>query len=292
MREFSSVTPESSQKWDVIHPEAGRWQFADSDRVVDFAVSHQLAIRGHTLVWGRASVPDYIEQAADAKQLRDYMADHISTLVSRYQGKIERWDVVNEPLAIRGGDYADYIFNRLLGTDYIEQAFYLAHQADPAAKLYINEWYDENDEEKFQAYYHLVQQLLDKGVPLHGVGIQAHYNFHDPAPEKLQRQIQQFAALGVEVELTELDIAKFPWLDNRLQDQGIEYYQAAKACTAVAACSGITVWGFTDRYNWIKDWLNLPGFTPLLMDQTLQPKPAYYGVQQALLERQPTANPF
>jgi hypothetical protein len=181
-RDFSSLTAETAMKWDSTEPARGVFDFAAADRLVEFADVNGMAVRGHALIWEQAivdSTPDYVTVISDAGELRALMADHIRTVVGRYRGRIDSWDVVNEPLETAGSRLYENTFYRLLGPGYIAEAFALAHEADPDAKLFLNEPLVESAGEKFDALLELVANLRAQGVPVHGVGLQGHF-FAEP----------------------------------------------------------------------------------------------------------------
>jgi endo-1,4-beta-xylanase len=208
------------------------------------------------------------------------MNDHIALEVGRYKGRLAAWDVVNEPFN-EDGTYRQTLWYNGLGVDYIAQALTAARAADPAAKLYINDYNVEGVNAKSTALYNLVRDLKARGVPIDGVGLQAHLILGQ-VPSTLQQNIQRFADLGLDVAITELDIRmQLPATEAKLAQQRTEYEAVVKACVAVTRCTGLTVWGFTDSDSWIPD--TFPGegaATPY--DENYAPKPAYYGIVTAL----------
>jgi len=302
-REFDSITPYKAMKWGRIHPEPGRYDFTGADATVDFAAAHRMRVRGHTLVWGGASDPanpGYVNAAQSAAELRALMADHIRTVVGRYAGRVDRWDVVNEPLTSVGetgrtDGLRDHVFLQQLGPGYIAEALELAHAADPAAHLFVNDVFVLKPGPKQERYFRLVRELRDAGVPLHGVGFQGHLAFLPttlpgdldlPTEEEIAATLGRFAALGVDVEITELNVHTWRLAGDRaakLERQRELYAAAVRGCVAVPACKAVTVWLFTDRYpTSIEAVLGLDG-APLLFDDDYAPKPAYFGVRDALL---------
>ena len=304
-REFDSLTPYTAMKWGRIQPEPGRYDFTAADAMVDFATAHRMRVRGHTLVWGGATDPPnpaYVNRAASPDELRALMADHIRTVMGRYAGRVDRWDVVNEPLTGAGEDggtdgLRDSAFLRRLGPGYVAEALELAHRADPAAKLFVNDVFVLKPGPKQERYYRLVRELLDAGAPLHGVGFQGHLSFLPsplpgdidvPSEEEMTATLRRFAALGVEVEITELNVHTWGFSGDqaaRRERQAELYGAAARACVAVPTCRALTVWLFADRYpTSIEQVLRLDG-DPLLFDDDYLPKPAYFAVRDALAAR-------
>lgn len=301
-REFDSLTPYTAMKWGRIHPAPDRWDFGGADALVAFAAAHRMRVRGHTLVWGGASDPPnpaYVNEVSTPAALRALMTEHIDTLMRRYAGRVDRWDVVNEPLT-GGGEpgstdgLRDHVFLQQLGPGYIAEALEIAHRADPAARLFVNDVFVLKPGPKQERYFRLVRELLDAGVPLHGVGFQGHLAFLPiPLPGDLDRPseaemaatLRRFAALGVAVEITELNVHTWRFAGDRaarLAQQRELYASAVRACVAVPGCTAVTVWLFTDRYpTSIEALLGRDG-EPLLFDDDYAPKPAYFGVRDAL----------
>ena len=288
-REFNSVTAENVMKWQAVQPMQGDFDFAAADGLVIFAEAAGMSVRGHTLIWAQElidSTPDWVEAAESAEVLRGFMRDHITTVVTRYRGRVDAWDVVNEPLETLGEQLYDNVFHRLLGRGYIAEAFALAHQADPEARLYLNEVLVLRDSEKRAALYALVLDLLEQGVPIHGVGFQGHFvsSFLTPVDrEVIQQSLALFADLGLEVEITELDIVQGAG-EEADETQRQRYRDVVGACMAVEACRRVTTWGFTDLHTWLDDLLG-PDADPLLFDESYARKPAYLGYREGLATR-------
>ena len=293
--DMGSLTAENAMKWGVVHPQPDQWAFGPADAVVALAETSGQRVRGHTLVWGAMQLPGYVDGAATAAELRNYMADHIAGLVSRYAGRIAQWDVVNEPLpgtldppTPDGLD--DNVFRRLLGHGYVEEALRLARTADPAARLYVNENGIEVPGPRQDRFYQLVQDLLAAGAPLDGVGFQAHLGLIPPAqyPDGavIEASLRRFADLGIEVELTELDVTLLfrPGdLPTRFAFQGDYYRAVVAACVAVPACRGVTTWGLSDQYTWLRSFFGVTDW-PLPFGDAWERKPAYFGMRAALLQ--------
>jgi endo-1,4-beta-xylanase len=285
-REFNSVTPENALKWGPVEPAQGTYDWSGADEIVAFAQAHGQKVRGHTLVWHN-QLPGWLSDGTfTAAQLGEILKDHIATEVGRYAGKIYAWDVVNEPFA-DDGTWRDTIFFKTLGQGYVADALRWARAADPAAKLYINDYNIEGINAKSDAMYDLVKSLKAQGVPLDGVGFQGHYDLASPFPGDLADNLKRFADLGVEVAFTELD-ARFtlPVTESALAQQATYYGQTVAACLAVSACVGVTVWGFADGYSWVP--FSFPGEgAACLYDSNLAPKPAYTAVVEALRAGKP-----
>lgn len=278
--QFGSLTPGNAMKWGSVEPTQGTFNWAEADQIVAFAQAHDQQVRGHTLVW-HSQNPNWLTNGSwTPAQLSGLLQNHITTEVGRYKGKIAAWDVVNEPFN-EDGTYRSTLWYNGLGTDYIANALTWAHAADPAAKLYINDYNVEGVNAKSTALYNLVRSLKQQGVPIDGVGLQAHLILGQ-VPSTLQQNIQRFADLGVDVAITELDVRMaLPADSAKLAQQAADYKSVVAACAAVTRCVNLTVWGFTDSDSWVES--TFPGYgaaTPY--DANYAPKPAYYGIAQAL----------
>ncbi|MEE1831461.1 non-reducing end alpha-L-arabinofuranosidase family hydrolase [Streptomyces sp. SP17KL33] len=259
-REFNSVTPENEMKWDATERSRGQFTFGAADQIVNRATARGQRLRGHTLVW-HSQLPSWVSSITDANTLRGVMNNHITTVMNRYKGRIHSWDVVNEAFADGGsGQHRPSVFQNLLGNGFIEQAFRTARTADPAAKLCYNDYNIEDwNAAKTQGVYRMVRDFKARGVPIDCVGLQAHFGAGGP-PSSFQTTLSSFAALGVDVQITELDIAQAP---------PTAYANTVRACLNVARCTGITVWGIRDSDSW------RAGENPLLFDRNGNKKPAY-----------------
>lgn len=293
-REFNSLTAENQMKWSALAPTRGVYDFTDADALVAFAEANALRVRGHTLVWGRSNGPPTwlaaeLAAAADpAAWLRETMLDHIAAVAGRYAGRIESWDVVNEPLAISSGDLdAASPFFALLGEDFIADAFHAARAVDPNAKLFLNEFGTDRIPAKHAGLVELLERLQGAGVPIDGVGLQGHF-LTRPDRAALESQLREFAAMGLLVEITELDLPMLLFANTAdpVAAQAQAYADVFAACLAVSACRGITTWGVTDAHSWLDRFDLLQFFAPnepLLFDAEGLPKPAYDAVLATLV---------
>ena len=277
-RQFSSVTPENVMKWSLLEPERGRRDWQAADRLVDFARKNEQAVRGHTLVWFNQN-PPWVE-GLKGDELRQAVREHIRRTMRRYRGRVRTWDVVNEPFEDDGTRRAS-VFQRELGDGWVEDAFRTARAADADARLYLNEIAAEAPGPKSDALYALVKDLLARGVPIDGVGFQAHFS-RQGVPDGFRANLERFAALGVDVAITESDVALgLPADRAALRAQARIYRRTVAACVAVPRCRSITFWGFTDRHSWIP--ATQPGRgAATLLDAELRPKPAFRTVLRAL----------
>ncbi|MDX3195678.1 endo-1,4-beta-xylanase [Streptomyces sp. MN03-5084-2B] len=268
-REFSMITAENEMKIDATEPSQGQFSYANADRIVNQATSQGARMRGHTLAW-HGQQPGWM-QGMEGSALRQAMLNHVTQVAAHYRGKIYAWDVVNEAFADGGsGARRDSNLQRT-GDDWIEAAFRAARAADPDAKLCYNDYNtDDWSQAKTQAVYRMVQDFKTRGVPIDCVGFQAHFNANSPVPPNYQTTLQNFANLGVDVQLTELDI------EGSGTAQAANFRTVTSACLAVARCTGITVWGIRDTDSWRASG------TPLLFDGNGQKKAAYTAVLEAL----------
>ena len=297
--QFSVVTPGNAMKWQIVEPTQGVFDWSQADELVNFAHAHHQLIRGHTLLWHN-QLPTWLTTGvangtiSDA-QLKDLLHQHILTEVSRYRGQIWQWDVANEfftdanPSGINPNDF----WVSHLGAGIISDAFRWAHQADPHALLCYNDYNiagEDGSNAKSDAVYAWLKQELAAGVPITCVGDQGHldtqYGFSGAL---MQQDLQRYASLGLKVAITEADVRTF--VNNQTEQvpidhlavfaQPFDFGQMLKACLAVPQCISFTVWGFTDADSWVPGFFTGEGYATIY-DVNLQPKPAYYELQQDL----------
>ena len=285
LREFNAITPENAMKWGPVHPTERGWNFDPADQLVAFAEAHGLRVHGHTLVWHR-QLPPWLDRLRTPRRVAAALAAHVETLVGRYQGRIAAWDVVNEAVGDRGG-LRDTLFLRTLGEGYVAEAFRRAHAADPGARLYYNDYGAEGAGRKSDAVYALVRRLRDDGVPLHGVGLQMHLRAtRPPEPAAITANVARLGALGLEVRISEMDVRiRTVRGGDPLARQRRVYRDAIAACVGMPGFTGVTFWGVSDRHSWVHARFGKDA--PLLFDRDCAPKPAYFGVRDALAGGQP-----
>ena len=306
--QFNSISPENVLKWMSIHPQPDSYNFKEADSYVEFGEKNKMFIIGHTLVW-HSQVPGWVFQddkgnAVDRETLLNRMHDHIQTVVGRYKGKINGWDVVNEALN-EDGTLRQTQWMKIIGEDYIEKAFQFAHEADPDAELYYND-YSLANAQKRNGAIKLIKNLQSKGIKISGVGMQGHYKMDWPTTAQVDSTIKAFAELGIKVMITELDIDVLPQATfnmgadvslsveareklNPYKDELPDSVQQLLAERYAglfnvfnnnsAIVSRVTFWGVTDRDSWLNNW-PVRGRTsyPLLFDRNGDPKPAYDAV--------------
>jgi endo-1,4-beta-xylanase len=264
-REFNAITPENEMKWDATEPTQGQFRYTGGDQIVSHAQAHNMRVRGHTLLW-HSQEPGWAQNLTGSA-LRSAMMNHVTQVATHYKGKIYAWDVVNEAFADGGtGARRDSNLQRT-GNDWIEVAFRTARTADPAAKLCYNDYNTDGINAKSTGVYNMIRDFKSRGVPIDCVGFQSHLGTN--MPSDYQANLQRFADLGVDVQITELDI-------TQSSNQATTYGNVTKACLAVTRCTGITTWGVRDNDSWRSS------DNPLLFDASGNKKPAYTAVLNAL----------
>ena len=287
--QFNSVTPENVMKWEVVEPQRGKLDFTEADKLVAYAKAHKQKVRGHTLVW-HSQLPAWLTTGVEdgsitKQQLRKILKQHIATEMGHFKGDIWAWDVVNEAFE-DDGSLRKSLWLEQLGPEYIADAFRWAHQADPKAILFYNDYNTEGINPKSDAVYQLVKELRSEGVPIEGYGVQGHLSTEYGLPNEMQANLHRFAQLGLKTAVTEADVritfsASDPATPAEVQAQSNGYSYMLQSCLLERSCISFTVWGFTDKYSWI------PGVFPAegqanLYDENFQPKPAYEAVQRDL----------
>ncbi len=296
VQQFNSVTPENAMKMEPIHPEENRYFWNDADAIVDFAQKNGLKVRGHTLCW-HSQTPSWFFKNSAGKQvsrevLLGRLKQHITEVMGRYKGKIYAWDVVNEAVSDGGENpYRPSEFYEIIGEDYIEKAFEYAHTVDPQARLFYNDYNTENSTKR-DKIFQIIKKLKDKNVPIHGVGLQGHWSIYEPTGQELEASIKKFADLGLEVQVTELDISVYPKEHERREkkatDTGQLTQEMSKKQTAQykmlfdtfrkykGTLTGVTFWNVSDRSSWLDNFpMRGRKDYPLLFDQNLKPKEAF-----------------
>jgi endo-1,4-beta-xylanase len=292
--QFSALVAENAMKPASLQPAEGIFLFADADKIADFAERHGMALRGHTLVWHQQTPrwffldPDDPSKPASRDLLLQRMRDHISAVVGRYRGRVRAWDVVNEVLSDSGslrGPEEGSKWLGIAGRDYIDEAFRCARAADPGAELAINDYNLESLPAKRDAMRDLVAGMLARGVPVDAVGMQMHISIYGPSVDEIRRAIEEFAALGVKVQVTEMDVSLYQGKEAEvavtpelLERQGTRYAELFALFRQEAEkgrLDMVMLWGVSDDASWLNSF-PVPGRAnaPLLFDRKLQPKPA------------------
>ena len=300
LRNFGSMTPENAMKMGPIHPRENEYFWRDADSIAAFAKSNQLKLRGHTLCWHNQAPRWIFTNAAgdtvSKEVLLQRLKEHITTVVSRYKGQIYAWDVVNEAISDRPGEYLrNSPWYRICGEEFIAKAFEYAHEADPDALLFYND-YNEINPVKREKMYKLVKGLKDAGVPIHGIGLQGHWAVNEPSEEELNNTFKKFADLGLKIQVTELDISVYAKEHDARERKAadtstaftpekeaaqIEMY---KRCFKVfekykKVLTSVTFWNISDRSSWLDNFpVRSRKDYPLLFDKNLQPKKVFWEV--------------
>ena len=282
--EFSYVTPENETKWGSLQPvDAAHWDFAPADAILSFARRHDLAAKGHVLIW-HSQLPPFITDALAPQDLVALARANIREVMGRYRHETRAWDVVNEAFA-DDGTLRDTVFLRKLGPGYIADAFRWAREEDRGAVLYYNDFNIDAINAKSNAVYELVRGLVADHVPIDGVGFQMHLEAQTaPSTEEIVANLARFTALGLRVNISELDVRIANAggdLVTRLAIQRQVFHRAVAACVQVPGCESVTTWGFTDLHSWI-DAVFGPD-DPLELDEQYRRKPAYYGMIDGFL---------
>jgi endo-1,4-beta-xylanase len=314
--QFDTVTAENAMKWDNIHPQPGKYNFKPADEFVAFGQSNNMFIVGHNLIWHH-EVPDWVFEDDQGNPvtrdaLLERMHEHISTVVGRYKGKIGGWDVVDEALNENGALHKSQ-WMKIIGPEYILKAYQFAHEADPDAQLYYNDFNLENNPQKRIAAMRLIKGLQARGIPVTAVGLKGHYQMDSPATNEVDQTIKAFSKLGVKVMITEMDIDVLPQItieqlpqastNLELRSQvniytnGLPQAQQKQLAQRYAdlfkvfvanrdTVSRITFWGVMDSQSWLNDWPvpNRKSY-PLLFGRDYQPKPAFDAVIQVAQEQ-------
>ena len=280
-REFNYITAEYQMKWNAIETSRGVRDFSAGDAIVGYAEGQGGRVKGHTLIW-HGSIPTWAG-GLSAADLRSAVESHIRAVGEHYRGRLLAWDVVNEAVADDGSGLRDTVFRQKLGDGYIADAFRLAHEADPQALLFYNDYGGEDMGAKSNRIFQLVSGLKAEGVPIDGVGLQMHISAAGrPADASIAANMRRLAALGLLVNISEMDVRvnSVPGTPQaRLDAQRSTYHDIVRLCVTEPACQSVTFWGFTDAHTWIN------GDTPLLFDAQYARKPAYTGVLDALSGR-------
>lgn len=287
-REYRSVTAENAMKFRSLHPDATTYTWSDADYLVQYARQNNSRAHGHTLIWHN-SLPTWVTSfQGDSTAWENLMKTHIQTVVGHFRGKVASWDVVNEAIA-EDGTMRPSVWLQHLGPDYVARAFQYARQADPAAKLFYNDYGHEYGPTKRTAILNLVTSLKARGIPIDGIGLQMHTNINR-ADANLATAINTAAQTGLLVHISELDVAVNPtnlatlaWSDALAATQKAKYKLIVQTYNALPAAQrfGITTWNVSDADSWVRGSCSCPDW-PLPFDASYQKKPAYDGILQGL----------
>ncbi|MBE6024682.1 MAG: endo-1,4-beta-xylanase [Cellulosilyticum sp.] len=291
--QFNSLTAENEMKFESLQPQRGVYQFEVADKMVEFAQNNHMKMRGHTLVWHNQTPGWVFSNANGSSVSRDEllatMKEHIQNVVTRYKGKIYCWDVANEVIDDREGFFRESKWHTIIGDDFVQKAFEFAHEYDPEAQLFYND-YNAVIPEKRERICRLLKQLIASGTPIHGMGIQGHWNIYGPSEDDIKRAIECYADLGLKVQMTELDLSVYAFENKEskllaptkemLTLQAERYESIFKIFKSYKdVITGITFWGVADDYTWLdnfpvrkrKNW-------PFLFDENYKPKESFQRV--------------
>jgi endo-1,4-beta-xylanase len=305
MNEYNSITPENAGKFESLHPQEDVFDFSNLDTIVAFAVKNKIRVHGTSLIWHDFSDLQWLKDfQGDSSTWESMFRNHIQTVVKHYKGKVRSWDVVNEPFHDNGslrmkdgerGDEPGSIWARHLGKDYIARAFLYAHEADPDALLFINDFDLQYSkfQKKIDAIVNLAKEFKERGIPIHGLGMQMHIGI-SADNEEIASGMRQLAATGLLVHISEVSILVSDWkrdtslvLTDELQKKQSDKYrfiaQAYNQSVPPDQRYGITIWGVSDANSWIMGMFNLRDW-PLPFDTLYRKKPAYWGFRAGLTE--------
>ena len=313
--EFNAITPENIMKAEIIHPEWSNYNFDLADKIAAYGKKHNLKVNGHTLIW-HSQLPAFVRNMKDADSVRQFFTDHITTIAGRYDGKIASWDVVNEALE-EDGSMRKSIFLNKLGDDYVTEAFRLAQKAAPNTELYYNDYNIEQPKKRAGAIA-IIKKIQAAGVRIDGVGIQGHWHVGRVPFKDIEESILEYAALGIKVAFTELDIEVLPrnfqgadvsqrvasnpelnpytnGLPDSVQQQlAADYENLFKLFLKHQdKIDRVTFWGVNDGQSWLNGW-PVHGRTnyPLLFDRQFKPKLAYFKVIELKTKPSGQKKPF
>ena len=298
LHQFSSLTPENVMKMAAIHPKENLYYWKDADSIFSFAQRNGLKVRGHNLCWHQQTpnwmFKDSASNIVSKEVLLQRLKEHITAVVSRYKGKIYAWDVVNEAISDNPTEYLrKSMWYQICGEDYIAKAFEYAHEADPDAVLFYND-YGEINPAKRKKIIRLINKLKSANVPIQGIGLQCHWSIDSPLKDQLDSTLKEFAATGLTIQITELDISVYPAHQQTISGKDLFYTDTTfnpererrqieqyKTCFQLfrkykAAISGVTFWNLSDRHSWLNNFpIKGRKDYPLLFDTNLQPKKAF-----------------
>ena len=304
-KEFSSMTAENDMKPGMVHPKEGVWNWGAADSIANFARQNGIKLRGHCLCW-HSQFADWMFTDKKGREVKkevfyQRLREHIHTVVNRYKDVVYAWDVVNEAISdnarpqfvdgkmVPGNPYRESRHYKLCGDEFIAKAFEFAHEADPNALLFYND-YNECDPGKRDRIYNMVKKMQDAGVPIHGIGMQGHYNVYGPSEEDIDAAITKYSQIVKHIHVTELDIRmntemggqlRFsrgeakpvaPYMNTLLTDQYNRIFKIFRKHKDVIDC--VTFWNLGDRDSWLG-----VNNHPLPFDENYKPKQAYYAIR-------------
>ena len=293
-KEFNSITAANIMKMRSVLVSRDSFDFGKVDSFLTDAESYGQRVHGHTLVWHQAT-PHFIKEIENASEMDAFLHKYISEYVSRYKGRVAGWDVVNEAISDSTGRFRKSCYYNTLGVDFIEKSFRYAHEADPGAILFYSDYMIEGDTIKLKATLDLIKYLREKEVPVDGIGFQMHTMIDSPDVNQIKESLNAFAELGLQVHISELDVRinsyksgqRYDYYTDDLQmalaDRYFELALAYRQCVPDSLRYGITLWGFSDRYTWIRSYFKSLDW-PCIYDDMLRKKQAYSSFREGLIQ--------
>jgi endo-1,4-beta-xylanase len=289
VQEFSSITAEYEMKQNIVHATPSTYNWGPADAIVSYAEARGLRVHGHALVW-HSAIPGWLSNFSGTQaEFDSLMKGYIQAFVGRYKGKVASWDVVNEAFEDGSGAYRNSLFRQKMGADYIAKCFQWAHEADPDAKLFYNDYGAEYDAPKRAAIVAMIQDFQARGIPIHGFGFQMHISYKGPSLSTLTQAVEVLKNTGLLIHFSELDIRANPDKDlsdlslERAQAQEAKYKEIAALHKSLPAAQqfGITVWGLKDDESWLINFWGNPEWA-LLFDKNFKHKIAHRGMMEGL----------
>ncbi len=291
-KDFNSLTAENCMKMYAVQPKQDSFVWKKTDYLVEFCRQNDIRLHGHALNW-YLSTPKWVKAYnGDSSALEQILKNHIQTYAGRYKGKVASWDVVNEALADETGGYRSCVWFDELGKDYVARSFKYARQADPDVKLFYNDYYLESDTAKLETCLKMIDEFQQKNIPIDGIGLQFHLYIDHPSIDAIENALEEFTKRDLLIHISELDITfnhhrsepKYhQFTDSMAMVQKQRYFEIVDAYQRIVPKEqqyGISVWGFLDKYTWIRSFFDIPAW-PCLYDDDYQAKPAYFGFLKA-----------
>lgn len=294
-RDFNTIVAENEMKASSLQPTEGKFNFSTADDMVKFAEENKMKLRGHCLIW-HAQNPGWVQNGTWTREtLLKVMKDHITGVISHFKAKnkvVYEWDVVNEAYSDgTSGAMRNSFWKKTIGEDFIDSAFVFAHRADPEIGLYYNDYNTSNVTAKSTAVYNRLKKMIENGIPITGVGFQSHQTLEEYTPAfiaSLKENFNRFAALGLKISITELDIRiTLPTDESELTKQGEYYKEYMQTVLSTPACKTFMIWGFTDAHSWVPGTFKGTG-DALIYTSSYQPKPAYTALLDVLKNYKPS----
>lgn len=289
--EFNSLTAEYEMKMNFLMPSEGNYDFSKADAIVNYAVENNMHVHGHALIWHNSSaVPNWVNNYSGSnEEFEALMEDYIKTTVERYKGKVRSWDVVNEAFEDGSGALRNSVFRQRMGDDYIEKCYKWTREADPDVLIFYNDYNMVTDDTKRGAAIAMVDDFLQRGVPIDGFGFQMHIAYNGPTKSKIESTAKEITDRGLLLHFSELDVRANPsnTLTSLTEQRSIEQQQKVKEVVEVynaipeQSKFALTVWGLRDTDSWLLDFWGQPDW-PLLFDQNFKVKKAHTGFLQGL----------